>query len=541
MAASLVCLWWLWTAPAAIQPLAYASLGKQADAAQLSEEKHWQPASLMAARGPRLWKRLQVQPVAKRLRLQLSQGWQGDGHLLVMQRGQIVADLVLQSAGPGYRPMNLHFSLLDEQLVTLYLYAPTAVEISADQHRRPPLPDLFLGLLLGLMLAMWLSQQVTSTILADKLPLSHSLTQLPLFAVALMELTGHVPVRPVWLMLLVALLSQQASQSLIRRHGVAQLGLVALLVGVLVIPDWWLDLALPPLLMLLVAWQASWMLDGHHGMPRSFASAELIKLLLLLPLMLTLLPDTRVPPLVALGCALLWSACHGLLLLTLLVSQRRQLQNLLKLNHHRHQLQPAQHPGGLSQQIRSLVKVHRQLEEKSSTDPLTGLKNRGYFDEHYRVELLRSRREQQAFSLLLVDLDHFKQVNDCHGHPCGDKVLMELARVCEQALQRPGDVLCRYGGEEFAVLLPNTPMAGALHVANTLQRAIAAHRVEWSGSALQVTASVGLASVSGREAELPDLLQQADTALYRAKHLGRNRLEVHQPDRPPILSAVESG
>ncbi|BDY03722.1 hypothetical protein F0521_07630 [Ferrimonas sp. YFM] len=536
-----LCLGWFWSSAVGTQPLAYANLGQDASLTQLADEHHWQPASLMAVRGPMVWKRLILPSTGDKLRLQISQGWAGDGHLMVIQGGQLLTDLVLQSDGPGYRPMSFTLPLVNDRQVTLYLYAPVAVEIHAESQRRPKLPDLFLGLLLGLMLAMWLTQQVTSTILADKLPLTHSLTQLPLFAVALMELTGHVPIKPLWFALFLALLSQQASQALIRRHLWAQAALALLLVGLLMVPNWTLDLALPPLMMLLVAWQASWILNGNHRLPRSFASTELVKLLLLLPLLFTLVLDTQVPPLITLSCALLWSVCHGLLLLTLLVSQRRQLRNLLKLNHRQHAFLREQSNSSLSQQIRSLVRVHRHLEEKSSTDPLTGLKNRGYFDEHYRIELLRSRREQQPFSLLLVDLDHFKRVNDRYGHPCGDKVLMELAQVCDRALQRPGDVLCRYGGEEFAVLLPNTPAVGALHVANTLQSAIADHRVDWSGNKLTITASIGLATVTGREQQLPDLLQQADSALYRAKHLGRNRLEVYQGEQLDPISALEMG
>ncbi len=163
----------------------------------------------------------------------------------------------------------------------------------------------------------------------------------------------------------------------------------------------------------------------------------------------------------------------------------------------------------------------RELAELSTVDPLTGLRNRRYLDRKFTSELLRRRRYQRALALMLLDLDHFKQLNDSHGHDVGDAVLQEVARVLKEAL-RVTDVAVRIGGEEFAALLPETPIEGAVLVAERIRRTIAAREVNGA----RVTVSVGVAAVEGRwEGDAAALMRAADQALYRAKRLGRDRVE----------------
>ncbi len=175
-------------------------------------------------------------------------------------------------------------------------------------------------------------------------------------------------------------------------------------------------------------------------------------------------------------------------------------------------------------------KLTRVLELQAHTDALTGLANRRRFIEIAEAELVRSRRYDAPLSLLMLDIDHFKEVNDAHGHRAGDRVLQQLARTCLEVL-RNVDVVGRVGGEEFAILLPETAMPGAVDVAERLREAVEMAKVaREEGVPLRITVSIGVATLAGLE-NLDTLMSQADYALYDAKHRGRNRVRAHgQPD-----------
>ncbi len=166
------------------------------------------------------------------------------------------------------------------------------------------------------------------------------------------------------------------------------------------------------------------------------------------------------------------------------------------------------------------------LRELAVVDELTGLHNRRFFDGRLQYELDRFGRYGGSLSLLVMDIDHFKQVNDVHGHPTGDRVLRKLAALCKSMIRRV-DLLARVGGEEFALLMPNTQPEGALAVATRLLERIAMTPFESEELVLRLTVSMGLATVgTGWQGDTAQLFRTADQALYRAKLDGRNRVVV---------------
>ncbi len=176
----------------------------------------------------------------------------------------------------------------------------------------------------------------------------------------------------------------------------------------------------------------------------------------------------------------------------------------------------------LSQRIAQMRQELSEAKERMVEDPLTGLFNRGALDsaiERYRNIALATGL---PLSLLLIDLDHFKSVNDVHGHLAGDEVLRRAARCIIRAFPRKSDFLARYGGEEFAVLMPDTDNESALKVAERFVRTLAELDVDYDGSLIPVTCSVGLSTLEPSE-EIADFIKRADTNLYRAKREGRNR------------------
>ncbi|HEX2475655.1 MAG TPA: GGDEF domain-containing protein, partial [Lacipirellulaceae bacterium] len=162
---------------------------------------------------------------------------------------------------------------------------------------------------------------------------------------------------------------------------------------------------------------------------------------------------------------------------------------------------------------------------RSLTDPLTGLPNRREFDNRMEERMAAWKRRQEIFSLLIVDVDHFKKLNDQHGHLAGDQMLAAMGKALRSAIRRE-DAVARYGGEEFAMLLPHTSLEQGVQVAQNVRDAVARISVDHNGQQLTVTASAGLATIQTDEhAEL--LIHRADAALYAAKGAGRNCAFLH--------------
>ncbi len=187
----------------------------------------------------------------------------------------------------------------------------------------------------------------------------------------------------------------------------------------------------------------------------------------------------------------------------------------------------------LERRARQLHRSREVLRRLALYDPLTGALNRGEGVRVLERELVRSRREGTRVSLLLLDLDHFKQINDTYGHPGGDAVLRAVVERLQTTL-RPYDLVARYGGEEFVVVLPGCDLVKGTSVAERLRVAIAARPVDSGGRVIAVTASFGLASWDGA-ASVDSLVESADRALYRAKRAGRNRVEAAAPPAPAAL------
>jgi len=161
-------------------------------------------------------------------------------------------------------------------------------------------------------------------------------------------------------------------------------------------------------------------------------------------------------------------------------------------------------------------------------DHLTGVANRRAFFEAAELELQRNRRAPRPIALILIDADHFKCINDRHGHPGGDAVLRQLG-LCLSATFRQVDVVARVGGEEFAVLLPSSTLDGAASVAERLRQLVQAQAVAFDGTHIGVTVSAGVAASEGGDLDLDSLMKRADQALYAAKAGGRNRIECWTP------------
>ncbi|HKI87000.1 MAG TPA: GGDEF domain-containing protein [Thermoanaerobaculia bacterium] len=180
------------------------------------------------------------------------------------------------------------------------------------------------------------------------------------------------------------------------------------------------------------------------------------------------------------------------------------------------------------------VRMSQRLRRQATTDALTGLANRRSFIQQSRRELARATRSIRPVSVLAIDVDHFKRINDSYGHAVGDAVLRELARRLGGAV-REGDLVARTGGEELSVLLPDTSEAMAVRVAEKLRRAIADAPVAAGSFEVPVTVSLGVGSLGPGCAELDALLAEADRALYTAKRSGRNRVA---SNARPMLTVV---
>ncbi len=186
--------------------------------------------------------------------------------------------------------------------------------------------------------------------------------------------------------------------------------------------------------------------------------------------------------------------------------------------------------------------LFREVREHSLRDPLTGCFTRPHAMDVIDAELRRARRSQLPVSLVMFDLDHFKDVNDRYGHLCGDTVLATVGKRMRDVL-RGSDLKSRYGGEEFVVLLPETPLHGARRVAETLRRELGDRPIPWAGEAITITASFGITQALPGEVNIQALMARAESALFRAKDEGRNcvriasdTLAVVSSDRKPHLA-----
>jgi diguanylate cyclase (GGDEF)-like protein len=180
-----------------------------------------------------------------------------------------------------------------------------------------------------------------------------------------------------------------------------------------------------------------------------------------------------------------------------------------------------------------LAEANRRLEQLAITDGLTGLLNHRYFHERLASEVARSNRSGQPLSLLMIDVDHFKQYNDRSGHPAGDAVLRGVASILAEG-RRLNDVVARYGGEEFAILLVDTPGQAAARLAEYLRSQVEEHPFEHGAEQPggKLTISLGVATCPAQAKSPAGLLEAADAALYRAKNAGRNRVEAQVEAAP---------
>lgn len=183
---------------------------------------------------------------------------------------------------------------------------------------------------------------------------------------------------------------------------------------------------------------------------------------------------------------------------------------------------------------RQLAITHRALAERSVHDALTGVYNRGFFNEQFPRDIRRAQREGAPLALLIADIDHFKSYNDRYGHPQGDACLRATASAMQKSLHRPADYLARYGGEEFVIVLPLTDAAGALHIADALLGAVSRLNIASAKAAGQaVTISIGVATFNPPTDTygIDEIIRRADTALYQAKNRGRNAVVAFDPSR----------
>lgn len=197
----------------------------------------------------------------------------------------------------------------------------------------------------------------------------------------------------------------------------------------------------------------------------------------------------------------------------------------------------------LVQELIQGLEVERNEAQKSAqTDGLTSLANRKQFDETLAREFLREERSQKPLALIMLDLDHFKRFNDRYGHVAGDECLRRVAAALQTALRRVPDLVARFGGEEFVVILPDTTMNGATVVAERLRMAVESLAIahEDSETSEYVTVSIGVATSDPRKMDRPDrIVQLADEALYSAKRKGRNRVEISSSSAALEVAAVQ--
>jgi diguanylate cyclase (GGDEF)-like protein len=217
---------------------------------------------------------------------------------------------------------------------------------------------------------------------------------------------------------------------------------------------------------------------------------------------------------------------HPLFVLVVPIRRGPQLMGAMELYLHNQPLFPdslMELLKGIGAQAATAIRhaqVYREQEETSLTDELTRLPNRRYLGQRFLQERQRARRNQKFLGILMLDLDHFKAINDTHGHLMGDAVLSQLASIIRASV-RDSDVAARYGGEEFAVIVQETDLDGAMRLAGRIRTAV--EQAVFPGD-LRLTVSIGVACTDVGE-RFGELFELADNALYRAKREGRNRIQ----------------
>ena len=187
------------------------------------------------------------------------------------------------------------------------------------------------------------------------------------------------------------------------------------------------------------------------------------------------------------------------------------------------------HEQALVETTRKLNKANQKLRYLSYVDELTDIANRRYFDEFLSKEWKRAERHSKYLSLIMIDIDYFKNYNDTYGHTMGDQCLAQVAKALSNTLKRPGDFVARYGGEEFVAVLPDTGINGASKVAEALRLNVQSLAIEHKSSPIaeMVTISLGISSTApARNSTLDMIINTSDIALYKAKQEGRNRVVI---------------
>ena len=224
-----------------------------------------------------------------------------------------------------------------------------------------------------------------------------------------------------------------------------------------------------------------------------------------------------------------------------LVKLPDKIELIARIRYHsrayQHLLQRGEAFRALRESQQQLTQINLELVRLTNLDGLTGLSNRRYFDEHLNLQWAQCVRERSEISVLMIDVDEFKKYNDAYGHLKGDEALKQVAAAIAECVERPADMAARFGGEEFAAVLPGTPAEGATRVGEKIRERVRAlaieHRASTTGPVL--TVSVGGATFAPRPGEDPiALIQVADESLYEAKRAGRDRVVVRTaPTRPP--------
>lgn len=225
--------------------------------------------------------------------------------------------------------------------------------------------------------------------------------------------------------------------------------------------------------------------------------------------------------------------------------RKKYLHNLEGLVHER-TIELNKRSEELKVALNAITSENETLSEQSLTDALTGLNNRRFFDSSLNAEWARAKRDLTSLSILMIDLDFFKSINDNYGHSAGDQWLQAVANVLKTCLRRPTDIVTRYAGDEFMILLPNTDQAGAQGVAEQIQKRVRKCEVELDGTGISLsgTVSIGIASAyphlennADEQTNQQALVKQADAALYQAKNDGRNKtmtnMKAFNPDIKP--------